>query len=311
MEIIKSVPIEYSKMRFDKVSSLIFNEFSRTQIKKWIIEGRILLNDELALPKDIVYEEDEIRINPISEEKTNWTPQDILIEVIDEQKDYMIINKQSNLIMHPGAGCNDGTLANGLLFHYPELRNIPRAGIVHRLDKDTSGLLLIAKTEKFRNYFVDLLQKRMVTKKYYAIVVGKVIGSFDINDPIGRDKTNRTKMSVRVDGKKAETFVHAKEIFKNYSLLDVSIKSGRTHQIRVHLSSKKYPIIGDKTYNPAKNISKGTNEYLKEILHEFPRQALHSYHLSFKEFETNELKTYTLDIPDDMKNLINALKKHI
>ena len=138
----------------------------------------------------------------------------------------LIINKPSKLVIHPGSGCDSGTLANGLLFKYPELNKIPRAGIVHRLDKDTSGILLVARTEKFRNYFVSLLQKRKVKKIYKAVVVGKIIGSFHINKPIGRDKTNRIKMSIRTDGKEAISFEKLHEGLGNYSILDVSIETG-------------------------------------------------------------------------------------
>ena len=149
----KKVTPEFSNMRLDKVSSEMFKDFSRTQLKKWILEGRILLNSELALPKDNVHVDDVIEINPITEKKNFWEPEDICFDVMAEEKDYLIINKPSNLIMHPGAGSNNGTLANGLLYKYPELENIPRAGIVHRLDKDTSGVLLVARTEKFRRQY--------------------------------------------------------------------------------------------------------------------------------------------------------------
>ena len=283
MEIVKKVSQEFSGMRLDKVSSIIFEDFSRTQIKKWIIEGRLLLNNELASPKEIVHTNDEIEINPVSETKTSWEAEDINFEVIKEEEEYLIINKPSNLIMHPGAGCYEGTLANGLLFKFPELKNLSRAGIVHRLDKDTSGIILVAKTEKYRNHFVRLLQERKVRKNYKALVVGKIIGSFEITDPIGRDKNNRTKMTVRPDGKEAYSFVRLEESYQNYSLLDVSIKTGRTHQIRVHLSSKKLPIIGDKTYNPSKHIAKETPANLVDLIRDFPRQALHSFQLSFED----------------------------
>ena len=213
--------------------------------------------------------------------------------------------------MHPGAGSHKGTLANGLLFRYPELKNIPRAGIVHRLDKDTSGIILVAKTEKFRNYFVQLLQERRVEKNYKAIVVGKIIGSFEINEPIGRDANNRTKMSVRSDGKEAYSFVRLEESYQNYSLLDISIKTGRTHQIRVHLSSKKLPIIGDKTYNASKHIAKDTPSVLVDVIRNFPRQALHSSQLSFEDPNTNEMLSFNATMHEDMKNLINCFKKHI
>tara|TARA_B100001113_G_scaffold351319_1_gene350156 strand:- start:2136 stop:3071 length:936 start_codon:yes stop_codon:yes gene_type:complete len=311
MEILKKVPEELSDMRLDKACSIIFNDFSRTQHKKWIIEGRILLNNELASPKDIVCIYDEIQINPVTEKKTSWVGEDIDFEIIKEEKDYLIINKPSNLIMHPGAGCDTGTLANGLIFRFPELKNIPRVGIVHRLDKDTSGIVLVARTEKFRNYFVNLLQERKVKKNYKAIVVGKILGSFEIIDPIGRDKNNRIKMSIRPDGKEAHSFIKLEENYHNYSLLDISIKTGRTHQIRVHLSSKKLPIIGDNTYNPSKNIAKETPAALKKIIREFPRQALHSYSLSFMEPDSNEMLNFKAPMPKDMENLIKIFKKHI
>jgi len=307
----KKVTPEFSNMRLDKVSSEMFKDFSRTQLKRWILEGRILLNNELALPKDNVHVDDVIEINPITEKKNFWEPEDIYFDVMEEERDYLIINKPSNLIMHPGAGSNNGTLANGLLYKYPELENIPRAGIVHRLDKDTSGALLVARTEKFRNYFVQELQERKVKKNYIAAVVGKIIGSLAIDDPIGRDKNNRTKMSIRPDGKEAYSFIKLEEDFNNYSLLDVSIKTGRTHQIRVHLASKKLPIIGDKTYNPSGNIAKNTPKQLIDLIRNFPRQALHSSKLSFVDPETHEDISFDAPIPQDIKNLISQLKKHI
>ena len=310
MEIIKTVPENVSKTRLDKVCSEIFDDFSRSQLKKWILEGRILLNNEIALPKDLVNKNDEISLDPVSEDKISWQAEDISFEVIFENKDYLIINKPFNLVMHPGAGCNHGTLANGLLFYYPELKTIPRAGIVHRLDKDTSGILLVARTERFRNYFVQLLQERKVKKIYKAVVVGKTIGSFEISEPIGRDKNNRTKMSIRSNGKDALTFVKLNESLNNYSLLDVRIETGRTHQIRVHLSNKKLPIIGDKTYNPSNNVAKETPKELIETIRTFPRQALHSYQLSFMDMDTDEMISFVAPLPDDIKKLIETLKKH-
>tara|TARA_B100000035_G_scaffold312501_1_gene324082 strand:+ start:468 stop:1403 length:936 start_codon:yes stop_codon:yes gene_type:complete len=310
MEIIKTVPENVSKTRLDKVCSEIFDDFSRSQLKKWILEGRILLNNEIALPKDLVNKNDEISLDPVSEDKISWQAEDISFEVIFENKDYLIINKPFNLVMHPGAGCNHGTLANGLLFYYPELKTIPRAGIVHRLDKDTSGILLVARTERFRNYFVQLLQERKVKKLYKAVVVGKTIGSFEISEPIGRDKNNRTKMSIRSNGKDALTFVKLNESLNNYSLLDVRIETGRTHQIRVHLSNKKLPIIGDKTYNPSNNVAKETPKELIETIMTFPRQALHSYQLSFMDMDTDEMMSFSAPLSDDIKKLIETLKKH-
>ena len=311
MEISKKVTKDLSKSRFDKAASEIFKDYSRSQLKKWIIDGRVLLNNEMASPKDEVHLDDEISVSPLSESKVEWKPEDIKIDLINENQNYLIINKPPNLIMHPGAGCKSGTLANGLLNRFPELELIPRAGIVHRLDKDTSGILLVARTEKFRNYFVKLLQERKVKKIYKAIVVGKIFGSFEIKEPIGRDKKNRTKMSVRSDGKEASTFFKLDEDLGNYSLLHILLKTGRTHQIRVHLSWKKLPIIGDKTYNPSNNIAKGTNMDLVKTIKQFSRQALHSYHLSFRDIDTDKIVTYNAPIHQDIGNLVNILKKHI
>ena len=252
----------------------------------------------------------QIFINPVLENVTSWKPEKIYYEILYESDDYIIVNKPNDLIVHPGSGCFKGTLANGLLFDFPELEKIPRAGIVHRLDKDTSGIMLIARTEKFRNYFVKSLQERKIIKQYKAVVVGEIKRSFEINEPIGRDKNNRTKMSIRKDGKEAISFIKPIESFGNYTLINISIKTGRTHQIRVHLDSKKFPIIGDKTYNPSNNLAKDTpNELIKDI-RAFPRQALHSFNLSFQEMDSSKMVSYETKIPKDIEVLIKTIKKH-
>ena len=307
---IKNISADIANKRLDKAASELFDNYSRTQIKKWILEGRILVNGDLSKPRDFVQENDEIEINPIEEKKVSWEPQDINFDIYHECEDFIIINKPSGLIMHPGSGCYDGTLANGLIHKYPDLENIARCGIVHRLDKDTSGVLLVARNEKFRNYFIDLMQQRKVTKKYTAVVVGSTLGSFSIEDSIGRDKSNRTKMSVRPDGKEALTFVKTSERVGNYSILDIAIETGRTHQIRVHLLSKKLPIIADITYDPSRTIAKETSSELIEIIRSFPRQALHARFLSFDCPETQKEMSFEIPIPTDIQNLIKDIKKH-
>ena len=307
---IKNVPTDLENKRLDKASAELFPEFSRTQIKKWILEGRIIVNGELSKPKEIVQENDEIEVNPVEEKKVSWAAQNISFEVHHESDDFIIINKPSGLVMHPGSGCYDGTLANGLIFKYPELVNLPRSGIVHRLDKETSGVLLIAKNEQFRNYFIDQMQQRKVIKEYTAIVVGSTLGSFSIEEPIGRDKFNRTKMSIRPDGKEALTFIKSSERIGNYSILDIAIETGRTHQIRVHLSSKKLPIIGDHTYDPGRTIAKESSEELIKIIRSFSRQALHARFLSFLCPKTKKEISFNIPVPGDMENLATNIKKH-
>jgi 23S rRNA pseudouridine1911/1915/1917 synthase len=268
------------------------------------------VNGDLLKPKESVQENDEIEINPIEEKKVSWDQQNIDFEVHYESKDFIIINKAPGLVMHPGSGCYDGTLANGLIYRYPELANLPRSGIVHRLDKDTSGALLIARNEQFRNYFIDQMQYRNVTKQYTAIVVGSTLGSFSIEEPIGRDKYNRTKMMIRPDGKEALTFIRSSERLGNYSILDIGIKTGRTHQIRVHLSSKKLPIIGDSKYNPGRIIGKDSSTELIRIVRSFSRQALHARFLSFTCPKTGNEISFNIPLPSDMKKLILDIKKH-
>ena len=188
MSITKIVEENNSKSRLDKIAAEMFIEFSRTQLKKWILEGRVLVNNELAKPKDMVFYQDEITIDPVREKKVSWEPQEISFEILDDNKDFIIVNKPSGLVMHPGSGCYDGTLANALLFKYPELKHLPRSGIVHRLDKDTSGVLVVARSEEFRNHFINMMQSREIIKKYLAISSGSTLGSFEINEPLGRDK---------------------------------------------------------------------------------------------------------------------------
>ena len=309
--IIKNVPNNLALKRLDKAAAEMFTDYSRTQIKKWIEDGKVLVNGEISQPREKVHENDEIELNPAEEQKVSWEPEDIQFEVHFENEDFIIINKPAGLIMHPGSGCYDGTLANGLIFKFPELVNIPRSGIVHRLDKDTSGILLVARTESFRNFFINEMQERRVIKKYSSIVIGSTLGSFSIEDPIGRDKNNRTKMAIREDGKDALTFVKLKENIGNYSVLDVRIETGRTHQIRVHLASKKLPIIGDKTYDPSRSIARDSSSELIDIVRSFPRQALHATHLSFNYQKTDNQFSFDIPIPNDMEQLIFEIRKCI
>ena len=183
-QIIKIINIDFHNSRLDQAATFLYEDFSRSQIQRWVASGHLLVNGESLRPKDKVHEGDELSLDPVLENKVSWEGENIDLAVHHEEEHFLIINKPPGLVMHPGAGCSNGTLANALAFHYPELTKLPRCGIVHRLDKDTSGLLVIAKTEKFRNFFVDKLQSREVYKQYEALVVGQVIGSFSIDQAI-------------------------------------------------------------------------------------------------------------------------------
>ena len=297
----KRVSKDLINLRLDKATSVLFEEFSRTKLKDWILNGNILLNGEIASPREKVNLDDEIEVNPVNEVSTEWYPEDVNFSVLHETDDFLIVDKPINLVIHPGAGISSGTLANGLLFKFPKLEELPRAGIVHRLDKDTSGLLVVAKNEKFRLYFIDLLQSRKVKKNYRAMVIGTLRGNLEIDVPIGRDKNNRTKMTCREDGKEAITYVKSIESYGGYSLLDVEIETGRTHQIRTHLAHKKLPIIGDKTYNTRKIIAKDTPDELKNFIRSFPRQALHAHKIGFKFPDTKDDVVFESKITKDLK----------
>jgi len=309
MSTTKKVSIDLINLRLDKASSVLFKEFSRTKLKEWILSGNILLNGEIASPREKVNLDDEIEVNPVNEASTEWSPENIEFSVLHETNDFLIVDKPVNLVIHPGAGTSSGTLANGLLYKFPKLEEIPRAGIVHRLDKDTSGLLVVAKNEKFRLYFIELLQSRKVKKNYRALVIGTLRGNLEIDIPIGRDKNNRTKMTCRDDGKAAITHVKSINSYGGYSLLDVEIETGRTHQIRTHLAHKKLPIIGDKTYNARKIIAKDTPDELKNFLRSFPRQALHANKIGFKLQDSEDYVVFESKIPKDLKELITTLER--
>ena len=309
MSTTKKVSKDLINMRLDKATAVLFEEHSRTKLKEWIVAGNILLNGEMASPREKVNLDDEIEVNPVNDVSIEWKSEEIDFNVLYETTDFLVVDKPIDLVIHPGAGISNGTLANGLLFKFPKLEKLPRAGIVHRLDKDTSGLLVVAKNEKFRLNFIDLLQQRKVKKKYKALVVGTLRGNLEINIPIGRDKNNRTKMTCRDDGKDAITHVKSIKTFGGYSLLDIEIETGRTHQIRVHLAHRKLPIIGDNTYNTRKIIAKETPDELKDIVRSFPRQALHAYKIEFEMPGTEQKFSFESKAPQDFQELIQKLKR--
>ena len=305
----KNVNEKQHNSRLDHAATSLYEDFSRSQIQRWILQGNLLVNGEILKAKDKVHTGDEISLDPIFENRVSWDGEDIPINILHEEEDFLIVNKSPGLVMHPGAGCHNGTLANALAFHFPELKQLPRCGIVHRLDKDTSGLLVIAKNEKFRNFFVKQLQDRAVYKKYEAIVVGQVIGSFSIDHPLERDPRNRVKMRVTDFGRDALSHVSLIKFYSGYSHVSVEIETGRTHQIRVHLSYQKLPIIGDSLYNPRNLIAKNTPKNLISYLQNFPRQALHAAKIRFPSMKTEEIfYEFHADLPQDMQSLIKEIE---
>ena len=289
------------------ISELLGNELSRNQAKDLIKSGDILINNKQCKPKDKVCHNDQIHVSIPNTEVSSWTAEDIKLDIIFACDDYAIINKPAGLVMHPGAGVKSGTLANAVATIYPEVLSLPRNGIVHRLDKDTSGLVVIARNNGFRNYIAEQFQNREVEKKYLAVIKGEILGALTINKSIARDRQNRTKMKVDESGREAISEAISLESFDGYSLVEVKIETGRTHQIRVHLSSNKTPIIGDKAYGSGSQLIKNLSDNLKDKILSFPRQALHAHQLAFLD-ASNEMQTYISNPPDDILGLIESLK---
>tara|TARA_Y100000741_G_scaffold354817_1_gene329533 strand:+ start:337 stop:1284 length:948 start_codon:yes stop_codon:yes gene_type:complete len=297
--------------RLDSVIAREFTQFSRAHIQKWIKEGQLLLDGKSVKPKQLLKTNQLISIDVLEEPVLEDKPENIPIDIIFEDKDIIVLNKQSGLVVHPGAGNPKGTLVNALLHHDKELGFLPRAGIVHRLDKDTSGIMMVAKNEISYLNLVSQLKNRKVKRSYLALVVGEPLFGSTINEPIGRHSKLRTKQAVNTKGKEAITTFKIQEKLNGYSLLNVSLETGRTHQIRVHLAFIGFPILGDSVYGGRKKFAAGTSESLKKEISKFSRQALHAEKLEFAHPASGKLVNYSAEIPKDLINQIELLNKSL
>ena len=297
--------------RLDSVIARVFSQFSRAHIQKWIKDGQLSLDGKIVKPKQLLKVNQLISIDALEDPVLEDEPEDIPIDIIFEDKDIIVLNKQHGLVVHPGAGNPKGTLVNALLHHNGELGFLPRAGIVHRLDKDTSGIMVVAKNEISYLDLVSQLKDRRVKKDYSALVVGVPISGSTINEPIGRHPKLRTKQAVNAKGKEAITTFKIQEKLNGYSLLNVSLETGRTHQIRVHLAFIGFPILGDSVYGGRKKFAAGTSESLKKEISKFPRQALHAEKLEFTHPASGKLVNYSAEKPKDLINLIELLNKSL
>ena len=292
----------------DLVAAKQFSDYSRGHIQKWIKNGDLLVNNQEVKTKHSLQLNDVISVDFWEEPQLGDQPEAIPLDIIFEDEEIMIINKSVGMVVHPGSGNPDGTLVNALLAHEESLGFLPRAGIVHRLDKDTSGLMVIAKKESAYLNLIEQLKERSVKRTYMAIVVGVPISNKIINEPIGRHPKIRTKQAVVKNGNEAITRVSLSESFQGYSLLRVNLETGRTHQIRVHLSHAGYPIVGDSVYGARKQFAPGSTEGLKNIISSFTRQALHASELELIHPSSEKLVSFEADLPEDMSTLIGQLK---
>ncbi|ARU95008.1 23S rRNA pseudouridine(1911/1915/1917) synthase RluD [Tatumella citrea] len=295
--------------RLDQSLAELFPDYSRSRIKDWILQGRVTLNGVTAtIPKEKVFGGERISIDAEIEEELRWEPQDIALDIVYEDDDILVINKPRGLVVHPGAGNPDGTVLNALLHHYPAIADVPRAGIVHRLDKDTTGLMVVAKTVPAQTHLVDCLQRREITREYEAVALGTMTAGGSVDEPISRHPTKRTHMSVHPMGKPAVTHYRIMEHFRASTRLRLRLETGRTHQIRVHMAHLSHPLIGDQLYGGRPRPPKGASEEFITVLRNFDRQALHATMLRLYHPITGIQMEWHAELPQDMVELIEALK---
>lgn len=305
------VDAEEEGKRFDQILASRYPEFSRSRWQSAIKQGDILLNQAPAKAKITLSEGDQISGNLTLSEETDDAAQNIPLDIVYQDDDIIVINKPAGLVVHPAAGNHDGTLLNALLYHFPENRNLPRAGIVHRLDKDTSGLMVVAHSLRAQTALVEQLQTRAMGREYLALVYGFLTAGDTIDMPIGRSQKDRIKMAVRPDGKPAITHFRIEERFDNLTLIRVKLETGRTHQIRVHMTEIKHPLVGDPVYgNSSRRLPKDVAAEAREAIRQFPRQALHAEKLALIHPASGERCEYYAPLPDDMAQLLATLRTH-
>jgi len=303
----------YAGERLDAALANLLTDYSRSRIQKWIKEGLVLVNNTVCTkPREMIMGDEMITVQVEIHNETEIPAQDIDIEVVYEDEDILVINKPAGLVVHPGAGNPDQTLMNALLFHYPEIREVPRAGIVHRLDKETSGLMVVAKTVRAQTHLVDQLQRHEVARIYDAVTVGIVKRGGTIDKAIGRSPKDRKKMAVRaMGGKPAVTHYRVLEHFRAHSRIRVKLETGRTHQIRVHMADLGYPLVGDPVYGAKFRIPGGMYQEFVDYLRGFTRQALHAGALALTHPVSGKQMKFKAPLPGDFETLLDVLRDDI
>ena len=304
------VPEELAGMRLDQCLAEVFPDYSRSKLQTWIKAGRVLVDGEVMKGREKLDGGEEIELDAEAERVIEYAPQEIPLDIVYEDGSLLIVNKPAGLVVHPAVGNWDGTLVNALLNHVPSLDTLPRAGIVHRIDKDTSGLLMVAKTLQAHNSLVEQLQERSIHREYLALVKGWMTAGGTVNAPIGRHPVDRKRNAVRRDGKEAITHYRLEQRFKRHTLIRCKLETGRTHQIRVHMAHINYPLVGDPVYGGRFQMPADCSPALAEALRNFKRQALHAAKLGLEHPETGDYCEWEQPLPDDMKNLLQCLAEN-
>lgn len=305
LQFVEQIPESFKGSRLDAVLAKMFPDYSRARLQKWIQSGDILIDGNIMRPKDLVVGDEQVLFNVVLHDEVDIQAEAIDLDIVFEDEYILVVNKPPGLVVHPGAGNPAGTLANALLHHDATLRAVPRVGIVHRLDKDTSGLMMVAKQLSSHANLVEQLQERSVSRQYLALVHGEVISGATIDEPIGRHPVDRKRMAVKATGKPAITHYRVNKKYAGYTLLNVKLETGRTHQIRVHMSHLRFPVVGDPVYG--RKMNPGKNSKLIAIAN-FPRQALHAASLSIVHPHTLKPLEWTVPLPDDFSLLLDQLE---
>ncbi len=303
------VPDTAAGRRFDAVLAELFPEFSRSRLSEWIKSGDVLLDGVAVRGREPVRGGEVATLHAVLETQTHAEPEDIPLDVLYEDEHLFVIDKPVGLVVHPGAGNSSGTLVNALLYRDSSLSALPRAGIVHRLDKDTSGVMVVARTLQAQTALVEQLSARQVHRQYLAVVVGALVAGGTADAPIDRHPRDRLRMGVREDGKEAITHYRLRERFRAHTALECRLETGRTHQIRVHMAHLRHAIVGDPLYGGALKLPKGASDELVAALRGFKRQALHAETLEFVHPMTGEPLRNSAPVPADMQHLMKVLRE--
>ncbi|NNF17082.1 MAG: 23S rRNA pseudouridine(1911/1915/1917) synthase RluD [Gammaproteobacteria bacterium] len=306
-EISGVVPENASGKRLDQVLAKMFPEFSRSRLKGLIIAGQVTVNGGLRRPRDPVYAGEPVLLTVVMEQDPGLHAESMPLAIVYQDKDLLVVNKPAGLVVHPGAGNPSGTLVNGLLHYDPALADLPRAGLIHRLDKDTSGVLVVARTIAAHTALTNAMQERRIHRHYLAVCAGRLSGGGTIDEPIGRHPGDRTRMAVQAGGREAVTHYRVAERYRGNTLVSVTLETGRTHQIRVHFAYRGHPLVGDRVYGRP-SFPRGASSALREFLAAFARQALHAFKLEFEHPVTAHPVSVSVQPPADFQTLCDVLR---